>query len=56
VKTFYSEAVLAELRAELAAATDPDERRRLENVLAEAEGYSLTGDAHGRVEGGDGST
>jgi hypothetical protein len=52
VKTFYSEAVLAELRAQLEAATDPRERARLENILREGQGYALTGDAHTR-EGGD---
>jgi hypothetical protein len=55
VKTFYPDAVIAELQAQLEAATDPAERERLENVLREAQGYALTGDAHAR-EGGGGTT
>jgi hypothetical protein len=47
--------VAAELRAQLAAATDDDERERLRNDIAEYEGHTLTGDAHQRDDGGNGS-
>lgn len=41
--------VASELRTQLAATTDPAERERLRDDIAEYEGRTLTGDAHGRL-------
>lgn len=48
-------ATIRGLQLRIRTTTDDAERERLQNTLAEYEGQSLTGDAHGR-EGSDGNT